>query len=99
MHVKDPEHRVRDHAADVVEIHVDSVGTGLFELALVFRNGLLDEGGIKTELFEQVFDLGIGTRDADHTAALDPGNLGGRDLFLYAISQLAQTTLVQFSER
>lgn len=75
MHVKHPGHRVRDHAADVVEIHVDSVGTGLFELAIVFRNGLLVEGGIKSEFFEQVFDLGIGTGNANHAAALDPGNL------------------------
>src|SRR5262249_6725085 len=57
------EHRVEKHAADVLEVHIDTVRAGLTQ-ALAHVARLVVDAGVETELAHDVVALGLATRDS-----------------------------------
>jgi hypothetical protein len=74
MYIEQRKHCVEDGPADILEIEVDAVRDGLAELR---REGGVTpvDAGIEAEFVHHISTLIIASRNADHTATFDFGDL------------------------
>ena len=71
-----PQHGFQDLAAHVLEDHVDPVWAGLGQV-VIKRLGPVVDGGVESQVVDDVLALGVAAANADHAAPLNFGNLPG----------------------
>src|SRR5260370_32383441 len=71
------EHRLEPRAADVLEVDVDALRAGLFQLRRKLRVAAI-EAIVKTEFLSDVVAFVLAAGDADRPSALDPRDLSDR---------------------
>ena len=68
------QHGVEHGTADILEIHIDAIGTDGGELCGQIGRTVI-EAGIEAELIDDVITFRLPPGDADHAAPVQPGNL------------------------
>src|SRR5260370_10252653 len=69
------QHRVGDRSSDIVEVDVHTARAELFYFRAVVGGGLVIESAVEAEVVDQVADLRIRARNADHAASEYFGDL------------------------